>query len=489
MNLVEYLQSLASPALSTIANLFNFLGGVPFFVLLFAIFYLSYNKKFAYNYFLTYASGFAVGSLLLKNVIPRARPYVTNTNLKAETFAYSGSLPSAKSTLSATNSAFIYASTYKKSNNVGKTFLIIGLISLSILVGFSQIYFANNYLLDVLIGLGLGALLSVLFLTLINKVKIKKKYVMIFGLPLLFALLFVYVLQWFTNNFENSVVLEFIGVSTSIIIGTFLEEKFIRFNETKNNLFFTSFKVLTTVIILMVYYFLCSLLPGILIFSFLKYFVVGLFVTIILPLCFKKAEKYFYVFSNSVREENIVLSEISLGVKSTKKLAKKVYKNIKVGDTVLLSGDLGAGKSELVRAMLTYSGVKKEITSPTFTLVNEYITPKNHFYHFDMYRIEDEQEVINIDFIELIDKSDAIKFIEWPEKVEKFLPSSYKKITIIKLGKKLRNIILEDYTGEVNLNQVLNNQPTNNLNKNLTQQKTNIKPPVMQNGNNQNINK
>lgn len=446
MNLVEYLQSLASVTLSTIATIFEFLGGLPFFVLLFAIFYLIYSKKFAYNYFLTYAGGFIFGSLFLKNVVGRLRPYAVNSSLKAETFAYSGSLPSAKSILSATNSSYIYASVHKKTNKVGKIFLIIGLTLVSVLVGFSQIYFANNYLLDVILGLIIGLGLSILFLTLINKIKINKKYMLIFALPLLVILLFVYVLQWFTNNFANSAVLEFIGISMSIIIGTFLEEKFIKFNETKNNLFYTSFKLLITLIILMAYYFLCSLLPGILIFSFLKYFVAGFIVTLILPLCFKKLEKFFYVFSPTVSQENLVMSSISTGVRGTKRLAKKIYSKLNTGDVVLLSGDLGAGKSELVRGILVYSGVKKEITSPTFTLVNEYVTPKDHFYHFDMYRIEDEQEVINIGFSELIDSKDAIKFVEWPEKVQTFLPSSYKKITIVKLGKKLRNIILEDYS-------------------------------------------
>ena len=161
---------------------------------------------------------------------------------------------------------------------------------------------------------------------------------------------------------------------------------------------------------------------------------------------FKKLEKYFYVFSNDVKSENIILSAISTSVKGTKRIAKKIYSKFETGDVVLLSGDLGAGKSELVRGILTYAGVNKEITSPTFTLVNEYTTSKNHFYHFDMYRIDDDEEVINIDFSELIDTPDAIKFIEWPTKVERFLPSSYKKITIVKLGKKTRNIILEDYS-------------------------------------------
>ena len=117
-----------------------------------------------------------------------------------------------------------------------------------------------------------------------------------------------------------------------------------------------------------------------------------------------------------------------------------------MGDTVLLSGDLGAGKSFIVRAMLEYVGIRKAITSPTFTLLNEYTAGNRKFYHFDMYRIEDEQEIVNIGYEEIVENKSAIKFIEWPEQIQNFLPKNYKKITIVKLGKRARNIIFEDYS-------------------------------------------
>ena len=198
-------------------------------------------------------------------------------------------------------------------------------------------------------------------------------------------------------------------------------------------------------IFLIAYYYLCLLLPGLIIFSFLKFFIAGLIVTLIIPLIFKKAEKYFYVFSSSVKNENIKNSYVTLSEKGTKKIAEKIYKTLKLGDTVLLSGDLGAGKSVLVRAMLNFAGINKNITSPTFTLVNHYQSNSVQFYHFDMYRIESEEELTNIGFDEIIDDKTAIKFIEWPEKVETHLPQNYKKITIVKLGKNSRNVILEEY--------------------------------------------
>ena len=67
-----------------------------------------------------------------------------------------------------------------------------------------------------------------------------------------------------------------------------------------------------------------------------------------------------------------------------------------------------------------------------------------HFYHFDMYRVENEFEAENIGLSEIIDDKNSIKFIEWAENVPRYLPPHYKKITIAKLGKKSRNIILEE---------------------------------------------
>lgn len=173
----------------------------------------------------------------------------------------------------------------------------------------------------------------------------------------------------------------------------------------------------------------------------------SIFVPILLAFLFKKIDKKLFVFSGDIDEKKTIFSMISFSKWHTHFLSKKLQKYIQKGDTIFLCGDLGAGKSEIVRGYLTHSAVMSKITSPTFTLVNEYTSKKGeHFYHFDLYRIEDENEVKNLDFEEIVDKSDAIKFIEWPQRAESFLPEKYKKITIVKLGKSIRNIIFEDYS-------------------------------------------
>lgn len=145
-----------------------------------------------------------------------------------------------------------------------------------------------------------------------------------------------------------------------------------------------------------------------------------------------------------VEKERVLLFEISLSQKQTKEIAKEILSFIKKGDLVVLQGDLGAGKSVLTREILTLLGVKNKITSPTFTLVNEYFAPSGHYYHFDMYRLEDELEAVNIGFEEMIADKDSIKFVEWAEKVKNYLPKHYKKISIAKLGSHSRAIAVEE---------------------------------------------
>lgn len=97
---------------------------------------------------------------------------------------------------------------------------------------------------------------------------------------------------------------------------------------------------------------------------------------------------------------------------------------------VLLIGEMGAGKTTLVKSVCRALGVTDEVSSPTFALVNEYLDGKgNAVYHFDLYRLESEEEALDFGVDEYL-YSGARCLVEWPEKISKFLPQS---ITIIKL--------------------------------------------------------
>ena len=102
------------------------------------------------------------------------------------------------------------------------------------------------------------------------------------------------------------------------------------------------------------------------------------------------------------------------------KFASKLEKN----DIVLLSGELGSGKTKFVQGVLKYFGLENEISSPTFTIVNEYNSEKVNIYHFDVYRLADVDEFYAMGGEEYF--TQGICLIEWGEMIESILPPDYK---------------------------------------------------------------
>lgn len=111
----------------------------------------------------------------------------------------------------------------------------------------------------------------------------------------------------------------------------------------------------------------------------------------------------------------------------TKAFAKEFAKKLNKGDIIVLSGDLGSGKTKFVEGILSYYGLENEISSPTFTIVNEYISKEMNIYHFDVYRLEGSDEFYAIGGEEYFEK--GICFIEWGEMIEDILPKKYIKIS------------------------------------------------------------
>ncbi|UKN01550.1 tRNA (adenosine(37)-N6)-threonylcarbamoyltransferase complex ATPase subunit type 1 TsaE [Paracrocinitomix mangrovi] len=109
---------------------------------------------------------------------------------------------------------------------------------------------------------------------------------------------------------------------------------------------------------------------------------------------------------------------------------------------VILRGEMGAGKTTLVKEIIKQMGAEDEGSSPTFSLVNEYFSVNyGAIYHFDFYRINDEEEALDIG-IEEIFEEDAYVFIEWPERIENLIPQGIVSLSI-KVENKTRNIELE----------------------------------------------
>lgn len=114
----------------------------------------------------------------------------------------------------------------------------------------------------------------------------------------------------------------------------------------------------------------------------------------------------------------------------TLEFAKKFASHLRPKDVIVLSGELGSGKTKFVEGVLTYFGLENEISSPTFTIVNEYQTPEFPIYHFDVYRLEDVSEFYEIGGDEYFEN--GVCLIEWGELIEEALPKNFVHIVFEK---------------------------------------------------------
>lgn len=121
---------------------------------------------------------------------------------------------------------------------------------------------------------------------------------------------------------------------------------------------------------------------------------------------------------------------ITYSEEETKKVARNIAKKIGKTGVIVLDGELGAGKTKFTEGFLSYFGLENEISSPTFTIVNEYKNEKANIYHFDVYRLEDVEEFYAIGGEEYF--SNGICIIEWGEIIKEALPEHYIKIEIKK---------------------------------------------------------
>lgn len=96
---------------------------------------------------------------------------------------------------------------------------------------------------------------------------------------------------------------------------------------------------------------------------------------------------------------------------------------------ITFSGEMGAGKTTLIKEFCNHLGVKDDISSPTFSLVNEYASPNGPIYHFDLYRIRSEEEMYDIGYEDYFD-SGYLCLVEWPEMAPGIIPDSRMAVRI-----------------------------------------------------------
>lgn len=131
----------------------------------------------------------------------------------------------------------------------------------------------------------------------------------------------------------------------------------------------------------------------------------------------------------------------------TTKLGTKLGELLNNGDIICLTGDLGTGKTHITKGIAQGLGITDNITSPTFTIVNEYDSGRLKLNHFDVYRVSDPDEIYAIGFDDYI-FSDAVSIIEWANYIEEILPEDLLHINIKKdldKGEDYRKIILTPY--------------------------------------------
>jgi len=136
---------------------------------------------------------------------------------------------------------------------------------------------------------------------------------------------------------------------------------------------------------------------------------------------------------------------ITKSAQETKDLGKKIATDLKGGETLTLTGDLGSGKTTFIQGFAEGLGIKDRIISPTFILMRKYSYSKLNFYHIDFYRLENnlENEVKNLGIDDTWGKENNIVAIEWAEKIKDLLPKGTIQLSFENMGEENRKILIE----------------------------------------------
>lgn len=131
----------------------------------------------------------------------------------------------------------------------------------------------------------------------------------------------------------------------------------------------------------------------------------------------------------------------------TIELGRKIGKLLKPGDIIAMSGTLAAGKTTITKGIAESLGVKDNITSPTFCLISEYEGEKMPLYHMDVYRLDGEDDFLNLGVEEML-YGNGVCIIEWSEKVKKVLPKKTIYMNITPNSDSSRSINIENWNNE-----------------------------------------
>ncbi|HWD88944.1 MAG TPA: tRNA (adenosine(37)-N6)-threonylcarbamoyltransferase complex ATPase subunit type 1 TsaE [Mucilaginibacter sp.] len=137
-------------------------------------------------------------------------------------------------------------------------------------------------------------------------------------------------------------------------------------------------------------------------------------------------------YLHTVKAHKYYLCRMNVPVKDTSELRQTAETLIAFAGTekiFLFYGDMGAGKTTFIQSLCTALGVHEPVTSPTFSIVNEYTGTSGKLYHFDFYRLKKQEEALDMGYEEYF-YSGSYCFIEWPEKIPDLLPEHYIRVDI-----------------------------------------------------------
>ncbi len=135
-------------------------------------------------------------------------------------------------------------------------------------------------------------------------------------------------------------------------------------------------------------------------------------------------------------------SFITNSVEETRQLAQNLAKKLKNHDVIFFEGGLGMGKTAFCQGLCDGLSIKATATSPTFAIVNHYQDKGANLFHFDMYRIENEDQLYNIGFDDYLDY-DGVLAIEWSENIKDFFNDYTIKVVFEKLSETQRKITIK----------------------------------------------